>query len=316
MLHIEETFKPSVKLVSFIDNAPKLIASSAKLTISPKDFNEILGSIGLEKTRMWIEELIKRGHGSPLEHSFYAFEVTCSRVASHQLVRHRIASYTQLSQRCSDKFLNEMFAEICRITSYGCSTNDYATRVVLIKNLLSSTTMGFDELLTVVSKSFIIPPRVFKKRDGGFIASILRSVVNYYEALMKGFSYEDARYLLPQCVKTKLLVSMNARELMEVFLPLRMCSRAQWEIRFIAWSVRNQLVKAHPEVFAYAGPRCVLLENRVRDRPEALESYINGEAAFTINRCPELVPRDSINTCLKKASLDPWDINGENLFTQ
>lgn len=300
---VEEAFKPSVKLVYFIDNAPRLIASSAKLTISPKVFEEIIGNISSEKIRVWIEELIKRGHGSPLEHSLYIFEVTCSRVTSHQLVRHRIASYTQLSQRYSDKFLDEMFMEIHSVLGVDAPINSFASRVKVLENLLTSS-MGFNELLKIISKSFILPPQVLEKKDAGFLLAILNSVKSYYEALMKGFSYEDARYLLPQCVKTRLIVSMNARELFEVFLPLRMCSRAQWEIRYIAWRMRSELVKVHPEIFNYAGPRCVLYENRVRDKPEALESFIEGKSVFTISRCPELVPRDGIMDCLRKASID------------
>jgi thymidylate synthase (FAD) len=76
-----------------------------KATLTPRDFNSIVGKMSRGDLDEWILELIVRGHGSPLEHSLYIYEVTCSRVCSHQLVRHRHASYTQLSQRYSDKYL-------------------------------------------------------------------------------------------------------------------------------------------------------------------------------------------------------------------
>ena len=103
------------------------------------------------------------------------------------------------------------------------------------------------------------------------------------------------------------LVSMNARELVESFLPLRMCSHAQWEIRYIAWSLWRILKNIHPDIFSYTGPRCVLYENRIRDEPCRLEDFIKGSCFFNINRCPELVPRERIVRCLIYAQKDPWD---------
>lgn len=104
----KEKYKPMVKIVEFLDNAPLIIASAGKSTLSPKNIDLILNSMDNEKKNKWIVELVRRGHGSPLEHSIYVFEIICSRVTSHQIVRHRIASYTQLSQRYSDKYLRSL----------------------------------------------------------------------------------------------------------------------------------------------------------------------------------------------------------------
>lgn len=297
--------KPSVKLVSYLSEAPKLIASSAKLTISNKGFEEVIYSLSDEKVVEWIRELVRRGHGSPLEHSIYSFEIVCSRVASHQFVRHRLASYTQLSQRYSDKYLNDTLFDLASIISYGNNCLEPTCKIDIIDKSLMKIN-DWNIAVKAICKSFIIPPAVAKRRDLVFIRSILLSMKSYYEVLENGISYEDARYLIPQCVKTRLIVSMNARELLEVFLPLRMCSRAQWEIRFIAWRMRDELIKIHNEIFGYAGPRCVLFNNRICDREYTLEDYLEGRVEFVIPRCPEFVPREKIWECLVNSSKDPW----------
>lgn len=311
---ILEKIKPRVQLVEYIRDSPRIIASAGKQTISPKPFNEILGKMDSVKTQKWIKELVRRGHGSPLEHSIYIFHVTCSRVASHQLVRHRIASYTQLSQRYSDKYLVRLVERIRRLLGAGQGreppgSHKYTAYSETIKQYIS-TNPSYIELLEVVSEAFIVPPSILVSRNKEYLAGLLNSVAIYYELLSQGVSYEDARFILPQSVKTQILVSMNARELVENFLPLRMCSHAQWEIRCIAWSLWRSLAKVHPQLFMYTGPRCVLYENRIRDEPCSLPSFIDGKCGFTINRCPELVPRDGIRNCLLNASRDPWSIIG------
>ncbi len=313
ILNIEKV-KPRVKLIQYIGNAPRIIASAGKLTLSPKEFQEIYDRMTHEKINIWIKELVRRGHGSPLEHSIYIFEVTCSRVASHQLVRHRIASYTQLSQRYSDKYLRRMVRMIGEkididILDKPGGRRDYLEYSTAIMKYLDMDP-GFEELLDIVGEAFIIPPTIIGRGDKGFMEKLLESIASYYRLLGLGIPYEDARFILPQAVKTKILVSMNARELIENFLPLRMCSHAQWEIRYIAWRLWRILAEIHPTLFKYTGPRCVLNENRVRGEPCGLEDLINGRCNFTIERCPELVPRSGIRNCLLHASRDPWSLMG------
>lgn len=290
---------PHTRLLYWISDAERIIASAAKATLSPRGFEDLVSSSDSNSIESWIRELIARGHGSPLEHSIYIFEVICSRVCSHQLVRHRHASYSQLSQRYSDKYLRGMARKACEILGLD-HIDDYGYYVEVFTRLLDSRP-GFEKLLDVVSESYIIPPAVIEKRDKGFLEELVRSTIAYYRALVAGLPYEDARYLLPQGVKTRLVVSMNARELVEVFLPLRMCTRAQWEIRMIAWRLWEQLMKAHPSLFKHTGPRCVLMENRVKGSPCTLRDYLEEKCKFTIERCPEKIPREKIYECIKSA---------------
>lgn len=303
--------KPSVKLFKYIDDAPRIIASAGKQTLSPKEFIEIYRKMNNDKATKWITELIKRGHGSPLEHSIYIFEITCSRVASHQLVRHRIASYTQLSQRYNDKYLKNMI--LLASTKTGCSnlTKTDAGEYIRVLEKILNLDLGFWDLLEIIGEAFIVPPSVIKTEDKEFLRQLLQSVKTYYMLINNGVPYEDARFILPQAVKTRVLVSMNARELLESFFPLRMCSHAQWEIRYIAWQLWKQLARMHPQIFSYAGPRCVYIENKVRPQPCFLHEYMSGKCEFTIARCPELVPRSGIRKCINYASSDLWNSIGD-----
>lgn len=69
-------------------------------------------------------------------------------------------------------------------------------------------------------------------------------------------SNEDARFVLPGACETKLLMTMNVRELRH-FFSLRMCSRAQWEIRAMAAQMHKLCMEIAPVLFADAGPGCL-----------------------------------------------------------
>lgn len=90
----------SVKLLSHTPDAENLIAKAAKLCYSASTIPELIERVNKEDARTFIKKLIGMGHDSPLEHVTFSFGVEyISRVLTHQLVRHRIASYSQQSQR-------------------------------------------------------------------------------------------------------------------------------------------------------------------------------------------------------------------------
>jgi thymidylate synthase (FAD) len=76
-----------------------------------------------------------------------------------------------------------------------------------------------------------------------------------YEALLGEVPAEDARYILPNACATSLLVTMNARALLH-FFELRLCTRAQWEIREMARRMLALAREAAPALFDRAGPAC------------------------------------------------------------
>jgi len=296
-----------VTLLAYSSEGDKLIALAAKRTLSRKELE--LEYFDSEDVNAWIVETLKRQHFSVWEFSWYVFEVAdCSRVCSHQLVRHRIASYAQLSQRYSDHVLRYVAEYAQSRTGVVCAKKDYRCYANTIKKLLEK---GRDaDIVEAAERGFVLPPTAEKEIRVAVAKQCLAATAEFYELLSKGVRAEDARYALPQAVKTRILVAMNARELMH-FLGLRMCSRAQWEIREVAWLLWKELVKVHPKLFRWAGPRCVQVENLTRVDPRPLEEFLEGGASFTIARCPEGVPRQGIAQCLRSAASVLWNSSTE-----
>lgn len=87
------------------------------------------------------------------------------------------------------------------------------------------------------------------------------------------------------------------------------CIRAQWEMKYIAWSMWRQLVNIHPGIFTYTGPRCIYYDLRTNSRTCSLKQCPDGECVFKIERCPELVSREKIIEHIMNSSKDPWNNN-------
>ena len=299
-----------VNIIFYADRGEETVSLAAKRTLSRKSVEKLIFIKKDEETNEWIIETLRRQHFSVWEFSWYVFEVSgCSRVCSHQLVRHRLASYAQLSQRYSDHMIRYVAEYAQGVSGVRCAKRDYGCYARAVRGLIERG--GDKEVLEAVEKAFVIPPTLDREKRAVVARQYLGSVVRYYELMARGVRAEDARYALPQAVKTRILVAMNAREIMH-FLGLRMCTRAQWEIRTVAWLLWRELMKIHPRLFKWAGPRCVQVENLVREDPRPLEDYLEGRAQFTIARCPEGVRREAIPQCLRLAASVLWNSGSEN----
>ncbi len=260
-----------VKILSYTPNCEKLIATSSKQTLSRKPIEKDWEKMDEKTIETWIRETFVRGHLSPWEHCVYTFYIEgVSRVLTHQLVRHRLASYSQYSQRYKK--------------------------------------MKEDMLET------IIPPRIKlkgKEAEKIFEEATEQAARAYNKLLELGVPPEDARYLLPQAVQTKIIVTMNARELLH-FFGLRTCTKAQWEIRALAWLMWKKVFQIHPLLWKWGGPRCILQENMIREKPITIfelagpldpeKTSFNKtqiEQEVLQETCPERVPRNSIPSCIR-----------------
>ncbi|MCE4604744.1 MAG: FAD-dependent thymidylate synthase [Aeropyrum sp.] len=305
---VEKPVGIEVRLVEYTEDGERLVAISSKVSLSSKQAEKLL-DMGEEEVEVWIRETFRRMHFSPWEHSTYTFLVDgLSRVASHQLVRHRHASYTQLSHRYSEGYLRRAALKACRRLGLSCpekpkedprgrreAYNKYAQALLRLQ-----AEGGHSEVFEAAWEAFVIPPTMRDLDD--VVREYIRGAGVYYSLLAQGVRREDARYVLPHSLRTRIVVSMNARELVQVFFPLRMCTKAQWEIRHVAWLMWRELSKVHPRLFRWAGPSCVFRENTSRQQPAPLRDYLDGREAFTIPRCPELVERPAIPACLKVAA--------------
>ena len=105
---------------------------------------------------------------------------------------------------------------------------------------------------------FVIPPKIAKDENLlNQYNEFLKISQDYYNKfLAAGIPAEDARYVLPNASSTKIVMTMNARELRH-FFELRCCNRAQWEIRNMACQMLKLAKQAAPVLFADAGPNCL-----------------------------------------------------------
>lgn len=203
-----------VKLLAYTPDAAKVVAAAAKLCYSPSSAVKIMDGLDKDKVTSFLKTLNEAGHMSPFEHASFTFAVDgISRVATHQLVRHRVASYSQQSQRY----------------------------------------VGMD------SNECVVPPTVSNiPAAEELFKSQAAAAWKCYERLVElGVPKEDARFILPHGAETRIVLSMNARELHH-FFALRLCRRAQWEIRELARQMFILVRDAAPELFTTGGPSCVV----------------------------------------------------------
>ena len=204
----------NVELLYHTPDPERAVATAARLCYAPVGASELMETLSEERIRNVLKTIMTGGHFSTLEHASYTFAIDgVSRALTHQLVRHRLASFNQQSQR---------------YVSYT------------------------DGLETVKPESIAANEQANRLFDD----MIERTVEAYQAFLAAGIPAEDARYILPNAAETKIVVTMNIRELLH-FFSLRCCNRAQWEIRELAWKMLELARPTAPYIFATAGPGCV-----------------------------------------------------------
>lgn len=203
-----------VELLYHTPDPERAIATAARLCYAPVGAAELMETMPEERVRSVLTTIMSSGHFSTLEHASYTFAIDgVSRALTHQLVRHRIASFNQQSQRYV-KFT--------------------------------------DGVAVVKPESVAASP----EKEAVFDEAIEACVTAYRKLLDAGVPAEDARYLLPNAAESKIVVTMNVRELLH-FFSLRCCNRAQWEIRDMAHRMLELARPTAPFVFADAGAPCV-----------------------------------------------------------
>lgn len=217
-----------VELLTYTNNIEDVITSAGKLCYSKVGISDILKKSTPEDNERFIKMLSDMGHHSPLEHVSFTFAIEgVSRALTHQLVRHRIASYSQQSQRYVN--LEETFDFVCpnAIIDEGLSS-EYA------------------EIMDYIHSKYV---DLTQKLEEKYLAKGMDKRSANKKAI------EDARYVLPNACETKIVVTMNARTLLH-FFEKRCCSRAQWEIREMANKMLKLCNEISPTLFSLAGPTC------------------------------------------------------------
>ncbi|MBN3348630.1 thymidylate synthase (FAD) [Clostridium botulinum] len=218
-----------VKLLEYTPNAEKLIASAAKLCYSSSGIEGLQNNLDKEKVDKFLNMLMSYGHESPIEHVSFTFGIEgVSRSLTHQLVRHRIGSYSQQSQRYVrlDQFEY--------VIPPSVEKDEEAKKIYI--EAMKNCQKSYDDIASILKEKYI---------NNG-----LRDIDAEKKAI------EDARYVFPNACTSKIIVTMNARSLMNFFRH-RCCNRAQWEIRELAEIMLFEVKDVAPTLFKYCGPGCV-----------------------------------------------------------
>lgn len=226
-----------VSLIAHTPNPEQVVAAAAKLCYSDAHIDTLLEGLTPEKSTKFLEMLSDLGHASPTEHASFTFAIEgVSRALLAQITRHRIASFSVQSQRYVrlDDFRFVIPPEIEAVPEAKESflegmRQDCQKYLELVKELEDAHTARF------MSEGMEEKPARAK-------ASKLAN--------------EDARFILPNACETKMIMTMNAREL-NAFFRLRCCNRAQWEIRALAKEMVALVRPVAPTLFRKAGPSCV-----------------------------------------------------------
>lgn len=211
--------KLHVALIRHTLSPEETVALGARLCYSKARIDDLTQRVEKADQTAFVEKIMGMGHDSVLEHASFTFGVEgVSRVLLAQLTRHRLASFSVQSQR------------------YVSYENGFG---------------------------YIVPPKIEALGEDA-VAEYERQMQQMHEwycqwqeklGVGEG-SNEDARFVLPGACETRLLMTMNVRELRH-FLSMRMCSRAQWEIREMATQMHRLCMEVAPALFANAGPGCL-----------------------------------------------------------
>ena len=226
-----------VRLINHSIQPEHVVACAAKLCYSASDIDSLSKKIDDKSASDFVNMLSEIGHESPMEHAFFTFAIEgVSRSLLAQITRHRIASFSVQSQRYvngknfdfvvppeieEDNQIKEIF-----LNAMKKDLEDYNKITEMLKNKHKEKLLklGMDEKLA--------------------------------DRKAEKMSIQDARFVLPNACSTKMILTMNARSLLN-FFRLRCCNRAQWEINQLACEMLSLVSDVAPSIFKNAGPSCV-----------------------------------------------------------
>jgi thymidylate synthase (FAD) len=162
-------------------------------------------------SRKFIKKILENGHESVIEHEKISVKIICDRGVSHEIVRHRIASYSQESTRYCNYTENKFGKELTLIRPFFW--NDDPEKFAIWKETMQTIENNYNLLISLGAKA------------------------------------EEARSILPNSLKTEIIVTMNLREWRHFFL-LRTSPKAHPQMREIAVPMLRKFKELMPIVFA------------------------------------------------------------------
>lgn len=239
-----------VTLLAHTPMPEQTVAMAAKLCYSATDIENIKDGLTQEKTESFLQMLTELGHASPVEHASFTFGIEgISRACSHQLVRHRIASYSQQSQRYVDGTKFEF------VTPPEIQRNEKAR--LAYEKVIDMQSDAYAEIRDALVAGYIRENS--NKELNGTDDEVIASFKEENKALFNQFvkkANEDARFVLPNACTTKIVCTFNVRSLNN-FFDHRCCNRAQWEIQEVAQQMLMLCKEVAPTLFKNSGPKCI-----------------------------------------------------------
>ena len=206
----------SVSIIDDIDAATIL----KKLEIALRNCYKSENLIAAGSAEKLIKSAIARGHESPLEHCSITYRVICDRGVSHEWVRHRLASYSQESTRYCNYTKDKFNKELTFIYPHWYYDIDFNKEDTTFEERQVIET--FEELDAMCDKL---------DEEYYYLIEILEATPDV------------ARAILPNCLKTEIVCTMNIRELRN-FFKLRLSPHAHGDIRKLAKALLEKLKNA------------------------------------------------------------------------
>ncbi len=230
-------FLAKVTLLTYTAEPERTVAAAAKLCYSPSMIATIQDGLTDEKVASFVEMLAEIGHESPIEHASFTFGIEgVSRALLAQITRHRIASYSVQSQR----YVKE-------------KNFSYVTPPAIAQDAEALT--QYQAAMQAAEEVYhALADRLSERYLAENVAAGMEEKAARRAAEKKAI--EDARFVLPNACETKMVMTINARSLMN-FFHHRCCRRAQWEIRDVAEQMLTLVLQVAPNLFKKAGPPCV-----------------------------------------------------------
>jgi flavin-dependent thymidylate synthase len=220
------------------------------------------------------KEGVKLGERDMLQHGSFTFDLQgISRAASHQIVRHRIASFSQQSQR---------YLRITRSYGYLKPTGIPEDLKVPVEIQGQKMELNFADVMDLT-----------RQAEEGLVA--------------RGIKAEDSRYLRPNAATTNIVMSMSPRQLIH-FFNLRCAPDAQWEIRDLAWSMYAAVSLVAPQVFGplpaadesdYVKRRVEIVTELVQKQASSFARVAPGEL-FHLETAPHLDLSHPVDSFVRK----------------
>lgn len=186
------------------------------------------GLITDDSADRFVEKICQKNHESVLEHVNITARFICSRACSHQLVRHRIAAYSQESQRYVN-YKKKGYQVICP-PGIGVEPGEYTAE------------WSHGDVLIFKNCSWV-------RDDLNWLATMARAFKEYEFLLDNCYPPEDARYVLPNACKTEIVATYNLRTWRHIFRERALNKHAQWEIKSLMTGLLHEMRVALPVIF-------------------------------------------------------------------